>query len=278
MSQDTVQPVPETPPTGETQPVSSPVQTPSVSPGEKVAKLKSALADNKAHINALTKEGQELSTEIQQLEMILKALDESVNTYTNSLPRMEKLKKDSDEYYTMKKNMIDAANKDQQEALDQAIKDSDDEIEAANKATLEAEAECEHCKSACEAAKKAHDAKNCDIEDLKNVVQHTENNLQQLESLKQLIEKEDENNNPAGMYVLIREYKKVLDQTNVMPDDTYRQHLYNEWDNINATHSQLKKTEKQLDSAMAKQAANQNKLDGLVANRRDAIMERMANT
>jgi len=242
---------------------------------DKLNVLKTKLEDLEKELSKKTKDRDALKADFAALEKIVNEITQTVSGYQEA-PLTED-RNAAQQYYDTKSRMVEAAIKDIKDKVeaeitkvDRAIADKDKNVNTKEEAAKTASDELEAAKKSLEDKQRAYDQ-------LKNYQKDVSSSLQKLKELRKKIEERDDQNDSTGMYVYLREFRRLLDETVISKKDEYQQSLSTAWAELNEAKNDLRREQSEWDDARNSLAQAQAELKTLKDNRVGTILEKTKN-
>ncbi|MFO1119684.1 MAG: hypothetical protein U1E38_06105 [Rhodospirillales bacterium] len=249
---------------------------PATSPAQDLDALRAELARNLAKIESTTLANQNLTRDIRDLERALTEADQLVEAYGQVLEsRLRSERKDQQGYYDAKQKMAEAGVGKKKEAIDQAIAAFAEAQAAADKAVGAAADEIAKKQAARDAAQKAAEQALAHYDEAKSYRSNLEQKLRTLTDLRREIERADDAADAVRMYVLLWEFKPILQGIKLLEREEYRQQLYTLWTELNTKRDALRDREEELAAAKGAHDAAKKARDDLIAGRRQWILDKV---
>lgn len=248
-------------------------------PGDKLKKLKEELQGKEKELGNITKERDTLKGDIASLEKIVAEVKQILDAYKQALQGIKKDKEDLDNYSKIKEPMIEAAIKDKKKDVEDAIKQVDDEIKKIEEEVKDLKKNLDNAKNDYETAKKSLDETQHTYDSLKVLQKKIGDNLKELKSLKDLIEKEEDKNKTANMYFLFLEFENLLKETEggIKKEDDLESALYEAWTELDEAKAAFRKNEEQLKTSKVELEAKEKDLESAKNNRKQNILKKTDN-
>lgn len=195
------------------------------SPDVKLDELKKQLQESDDDLGELTKKREALKTEVETLSKTVEEIKKTTADFGQGEATLKSGKQEFKTYNQTKTQMVEAALGEKKEQVEAEIKKVDEQIETLRKKAAELREAAVKAELEYETAKRTLQEKQHAADSLKDLRKQLSENLQKLKDFKIAIERFDEQAKPAGMYVYLLEFEKVLNYTEIPSQADYEKAL-----------------------------------------------------
>lgn len=247
---------------------------PASDPAKKLDALKQQLKDTLTRIDNLTQQTNTLRTDIAALDKAVTEIKQTSQAYGQAYPNICKDMQDLKTYQTTKFRMVDCAlaqaDKDAIQAkvgaYDQAVQDQTTQVKSQQADRDAAAQKLQAAQAELVGAQKAYDG-------LRTAQRGLEDQVREMKAVRDVVDREEQNQHLKNMYFVVGELKNLLDQFNPIPANQYQDRLQQALDATNAATQKVREAKSKLDASQAALDAGQQTLNDMVTKRRDQLLK-----
>lgn len=243
------------------------------SPDEKLAELKKQLADSDGALSELTKKRDALKSNVEALSKIVEDITKTSAGFGQGEAGLKGSKQEHEKYLQTKKQMVETVLGEETKRVISEITKVDNLIETKRGTVNALKASAKKAEGDFEATKGKLQERQRAYDDLKDIRKHLGEKLQKLKDYKTQIEQFDEQSKPASMYVLLIEFKKVLDETQIPSQSEYQKQLNAASEALEAAKAEVAAAKLGAEATREKLAKEEDALKALEQHRIEDILK-----
>jgi len=238
-------------------------------------RLKADAQKDQQEMAKLSKQTDSKARDIRFLEEIKAEIDQVSTHYNDSYDAISKKKREIKSYLDIKSKMFSKVvlEKKKKDQISEIREKYGGEISKLEGAITSEEKVCKKAKNQYEIAKRQVESKQKKYKDLINYQNVISKQLQELNNIKERIEKEEGNKKIANTYSLIEELRDALNKIKVMGKKDFRDRLDQMWKDLGAAKKAEREKIEELDKTQNELAGKKERLESLKRDRRSRVLE-----
>lgn len=242
-------------------------------PAERLKKLQGDLKDDEDKLSTLTKERDALKSDVDALAKTVGEIETAKTNFGKGFPNLDEEKKRLDKYQgdmnTAAKSLL---GPEKEAKVVAKIGEVEKKITDQEIAVSAAQTQVNTTGDAARAAQDDLDKKQKDYDDYKTLEKDIGSNLQKLNDFKKKVDQLNDVPKAAGMYVYLREMRRILDQTDVPTPEQFKAKLESRWTLLDAAKEKARTTKLAADAAKTQLASAEATVAALKKSRLDDLI------